>query len=67
MPIPGHRSLWAALIALSIVGQVHAQDYTLPKVRAITGFIRLDRARYAQQITDTLSVLRAAKAEFVRQ
>jgi uncharacterized protein (UPF0210 family) len=59
--------LWAALIALSIVGQVHAQDYTLPKVRAITGFIRLDRARYAQQITDTLSVLRAAKAEFVRQ
>jgi len=67
VPIPGHRSLWAALIALSIVGQVHAQDYTLPKVRAITGFIRLDRARYAQQITDTLSVLRAAKAEFVRQ
>ena len=49
--------MWAALIALSIVGQVHAQDYTLPKVRAITGFIRLDRARYAQQITDTLSVL----------
>jgi len=67
MPIPGRRSLWATLIALSVVGQVHAQDYTLPKVRAITGFIRLDRARYAQQIADTLSVLRAAKAEFVRQ
>jgi uncharacterized protein (UPF0210 family) len=59
--------LWATLIALSIVGQAHSQDYTLPKVRAITGFVRLDRARYVQQITDTLSVLRAAKAEFVRQ
>lgn len=67
MPIPGRRSLWATLMALSVVGQVHAQDYTLPKVRAITGFIRLDRTRYAQQIADTLSVLRAAKAEFVRQ
>jgi uncharacterized protein (UPF0210 family) len=67
VPIPGHRWLWAALIALSIDGTAHAQEYTLPKVRAITGFIRLDRARYAQQISDTLSVLRAAKAEFVRQ
>jgi uncharacterized protein len=67
VPIPARRCLWAALIALSISGTAHAQDYTLPKVRAITGFIRLDRARYAQQIADTLSVLRAAKAEFVRQ
>ena len=67
MPIPGNRWLWAAVIALSIVGTARAQDYTLPKVRAITGFIRLDRARYAQQIADTLTVLRAAKAEFVRQ
>jgi uncharacterized protein len=67
VPIPAHRCLWAALIALSIVGTAQAQNYTLPKVRAITGFIRLDRARYAQQIADTLTVLRAAKAEFVRQ
>ena len=70
MPISGHRCLWVALIALSMVGTAHAQDYkdyTRPKVRAITGFIRLDRARYAQQIADTLKVLRAAKAEFVRQ
>jgi uncharacterized protein len=65
--IPAHRCLWAALIALSIAGTAQAQNYTLPKVRAITGFIRLDRARYAQQIADTLSVLRAAKAEFMRQ
>ena len=67
MPISGRRCFWAALMALSIIGTAQAQDYTLPKVRAITGFIRLDRARYAQQIADTLMVLRAAKAEFVRQ
>ena len=67
MPISVHRYLWAVLAALSIASTAHAQDYTRPKVRAITGFIRLDRARYVQQIADTLSVLRAAKAEFIRQ
>jgi len=42
----------------------HAQDYTKPKVRAITGFVRIERAQYAQQITDTLTVLHAAQREF---
>jgi len=46
---------------------LHAQDFTKPKVRAITGFVRLDRAQYVQQIADTLSVLRAAKGEFEKQ
>ncbi|MHB8218003.1 MAG: DUF711 family protein [Candidatus Sulfotelmatobacter sp.] len=35
-----------------------------PKVRAITGFVRLDRATYQNQIADALVVLRRAKAEF---
>ena len=35
-----------------------------PKVRAITGFVRLDRVTYQTQITDALVVLRKAKAEF---
>ena len=35
-----------------------------PKVRAITGFVRLDRPTYRKQITDALVVLRRAKAEF---
>src|ERR1700732_527919 len=35
-----------------------------PKVRAITGFIRLDRATYQKQIVDALGVLRRVKAEF---
>jgi len=35
-----------------------------PKVRAITGFVRLDRPTYRKQVTDALVVLRRAKAEF---
>ena len=35
-----------------------------PKVRAITGFVRLDRATYRKQIADALVVLRRVKAEF---
>jgi uncharacterized protein (UPF0210 family) len=37
---------------------------TKPKVRAITGFIRLDPTQYRQQIAGALVVLRKAKAEF---
>jgi uncharacterized protein (UPF0210 family) len=35
-----------------------------PKVRAITGFVRLDRATYQKQIADALVVLRRVKTEF---
>jgi uncharacterized protein len=35
-----------------------------PKIRAITAFVRLDRAHYKEQIQDTLSFLRQAKSEF---
>ncbi len=42
-------------------------QYTKPKVRAITGFVRLDRASYERQVADTLSVLRAAKSEFEKR
>jgi len=35
-----------------------------PKVRAITGFVRLDRATYRKQIGDALVVLRRVKAGF---
>ncbi len=33
-----------------------------PKVRAITAFVKLDRAQYKEQIVDALKTLRAAKA-----
>jgi len=35
-----------------------------PKVRAITAFVRLDRAHYQEQIQDTLKFLREAKAAY---
>jgi uncharacterized protein (UPF0210 family) len=35
-----------------------------PKVRAITGFVRLDRDSYQKQLADTLTVLRRVKGEF---
>jgi hypothetical protein len=41
--------------------------YTKPKVRAITGFVRLDRAGYRQEVAEALAVLRAAKSQFEQQ
>jgi uncharacterized protein (UPF0210 family) len=41
-----------------------AQAAANPKVRAITGFVRLDTVNYQTQIADALVVLRKAKAEF---
>jgi uncharacterized protein len=35
-----------------------------PKVRAVTAFVRLDRAEYREQIGETLAMLRKAKAAF---
>jgi len=35
-----------------------------PKVRAVTVFVRLDRAKYREQIGETLAMLRKAKAAF---
>ena len=57
----------AALIALplTVIAQPAASSAgSNPKVRAITGFVRLDRDQYQQQIADALVVLRKAKAEF---
>lgn len=38
----------------------------LPKVRAVTAFIRLDRASYRAQVADALKLLHAAKAAFTQ-
>jgi uncharacterized protein len=37
-----------------------------PKVRAVTAFVRLDRAKYQAQISETLAMLRQAKAALKR-
>ena len=59
--------LCALLLAVVACGGAHAGDYTRPKVRAITAFVRLDRATYPQQVSEALAVLRAAKGEFEKQ
>ena len=41
-----------------------AGDYTKPKVRAVTAFVRLEPATSANQISEALSVLRAVQAQF---
>jgi hypothetical protein len=59
-------ALMLAIVAMTAVAQA-PPSYTKPKVRAITGFVRLDRATYAQQVAEALTVIRAAKAEFEKQ
>jgi uncharacterized protein len=44
-----------------------AADYTKPKVRAITAFVRLEQPTYQVQIEEAVAVLRAAKSEFEKQ
>ena len=57
--------LCAAVSAVSIASvAAEVPHYTLPKVRAITAFVRLDRANYEKQIDEALVVLNAAKSEF---
>src|SRR5256885_13005408 len=68
--IHGFRRKLSGAVLLAVVLSVvtaHAQNYTRPKVRAITGFVRLDRENYAPQIAAALAVLHAAKGEFEQQ
>jgi len=51
-----HKLLCVSLLAMASAVAAQAQNYTKPKVRAITGFVRLDRANYAPQIAETLAV-----------
>lgn len=52
------------LLALTLLLAIPAFAQSKPKVRAITAFVRLDHAKYQQQIADALLVLREAKKEF---
>lgn len=60
-------SVIAALLLVVFCGAVvnaNAATASRPKVRAITAFVHLDRARYQNQISEALSVLHAARREF---
>lgn len=56
-------------VLLGLVWAIGAQaaPATLPKVRAITAFVRLDRQHAPAQIDAALAVLRAARGEFERR
>jgi uncharacterized protein len=55
-------ALCAALLVGASVLPASAQEK--PKLRSITGFIRLDPAQYQKQFADSLTMLRNAKARF---
>jgi hypothetical protein len=63
----GRVSFWVLLLCAFTSAPARAQGSSKPKVRAITGFVRLDRAQLPQGIGDTLTVLRGAKREFEKQ
>ncbi|HEX6505212.1 MAG TPA: DUF711 family protein [Terriglobales bacterium] len=62
------RIIFAVVLFLSVQTAAQTSSASIasanPKVRAITGFVRLDRTTYQKQIADALVVLRRVKAEF---
>ena len=54
---------FVSLIAVVFM-MVPALAQQKPTVRAITAFVRLDRAQYQREVRDTLAFLRRAKAAF---
>src|SRR5689334_22328200 len=62
------KTLLASLLLIVIAtASAQAADAAKPNVRAITAFVRLDRATYEKQIDDAMKVLNAAKAEFKKR
>jgi uncharacterized protein (UPF0210 family) len=57
-----HAALLGTILFAAGVAPTSAAEK--PKVRTITAFIRLDTNQYKQQVADTLTMLRNAKARF---
>jgi uncharacterized protein len=62
LPFVWHATFLASLLFAAVVTPTSAQEK--PKIRSITAFIRLDPPQYKQQFTDTLTMLRNAKARY---
>lgn len=54
------------LFTIVVPAAYAASDPARPKVRTITAFVRLDRSNYRQEIDSAMTVLTAARAEFLR-
>jgi uncharacterized protein (UPF0210 family) len=61
------RFVTILFLACATITAHAAADAAKPNVRAITAFVRLDRATYEQQIDEAMKVLDAAKAGFARR
>jgi uncharacterized protein (UPF0210 family) len=59
--VPEIAVLGVALLAFAVLPAAGAAK---PKIRTITAFVRLDATQYQQQVADTLTMLRNAKARF---
>ena len=62
LPFLSHALILAAFLLAAVVTPASAQGK--PKLRSITAFIRLDIDQYKQQVTETMTMLRKAKARF---
>jgi uncharacterized protein len=62
LPFLWHAVFPAAFMLAGVVAPASAQEK--PKVRTITAFIRLDPGQYREQFSDTLKMLRNAKARY---
>ncbi len=56
--------VWAVVLASSVIASLPARAAEKPKVRAVTAFVRLERAHYREQVRETLRFLRSAKDAF---
>ena len=62
LPLLWHAVFLAAFLISAVVSPASAQGK--PKIRTITAFIRLDPGQYKQQVAETLTMLRNAKARY---
>ncbi|HLJ88572.1 MAG TPA: DUF711 family protein [Candidatus Angelobacter sp.] len=65
------KNLYPIVCALSLcvslaAAQSQPDSGTLPKIRTITAFVRLDRQTYRKQVESALVMLKAAKTEFTK-
>jgi uncharacterized protein (UPF0210 family) len=58
------RLIVALLLCIFALSAHAATDAAKPKVRAITAFVVLDRSNFEKQVTEAMTVLHAAKADF---
>src|SRR5260370_146624 len=66
MPLRSRLLAFAITIYYAVFLSSFAQAATRPKVRAITAFVKIDRAHYKTQFADAAKMLQAAKAEYVK-